>query len=547
MEEKHQQNPRALFLSLSNLNSVGLGYLLTGQKMRWLFSFISNLILLVVAHFTNASKNPKLWAGIFLLVFVGMAVDLWLLLKKKPELIGEKFSRNAMILLLAAVLINLVFYGGFFSYRWAGSNLIKQGDEAYTTSDYESSFKSYYSASQLYRLSLNPAVEAVKSRLNEVSTILAGRDYFAKADYPAAIETIAKFNEFFPDSTKKNDMVVLGIDTYLAWAKDLRGKNEFESSLKQLDIVLDEYAKANPGRISEINNAIASNYLLWGQNLVEKKDFDLGIEKLETVVNQYIESDSYDQAYEDAAKAHYEAALSLIDSKENYELAVSHINTVIDEYSKSTVVDSASLEKPVALLGWGKSLNNEKAYLKALEKYDEIKTITNDTSILAEVDTESQKTIQLLARDVGGDGEVEILFTMQETCAGFPASRPSIDLFPEEQGKALVCDGSDYIVPVELIADMPGTFRYVILREDSSKRIQACPYTGGHTLERWVNTSLITVQLVKNGDVFSKKTFTGAPPSSCPNEYYFSGDTDTSYGDLINDADITTWLGKVLK
>ena len=182
-----------------------------------------------------------------------------------------------------------------------------------------------------------------------------------------------------------------------------------------------------------------------------------------------------------------------------------------------------------------------------MEKYDEIKTITDDTTILAEVDTETQKTIQLLARDIGGDGEVEVLYTMQEVCAGFPASKPTIDLFPEEQGKALVCDGSDYLIPTELIADMPGTFRYVIMREDDSKRIQACPYTGGHTLERWINTSLITVKLVKNGDVFSKRTFNGPPPESCPYEYYFSGDTDTTYGDLVNDEDITTWLGKVLK
>ena len=368
MEEKHQQNPQSLFLALSNLNFIGLGYLLAGQKKRWLFSLIGNLILLVTGHLTNASKNPLLWAGIFLLVFIGMAVDLWLLLKKTPTVINEKLTRNAVILPLAAVLINLVFYGGFFAYRSAGNNLIKQGDEAYESSQYENSFKDYYSASQLYRLSLNKDVVTINNRLNEVSTILSGRAFLAKADYPAAIDSITQFNKFFPDSTKKNDMVDLGIDTYLAWANDLRGKNEFESSLEQLDIVLKEYAKANPARITEINNAIASNYLLWGQDLVGKKDYGQGIEKLEVVVNQYVQSNSYDQAYKDAAQAHYDAAIALINSKENYELAVAHINTVIDAYSKSAVVDVALSEKPIALLGWGKSLNGEEAYLKALGK-----------------------------------------------------------------------------------------------------------------------------------------------------------------------------------
>ena len=91
---KHHQNPQAIFLSLSNLNPFGLGYLLSGQRKRWLFSLIGNLGLLAVGHLTNASKNPALWAGIFLVVFIGMAVDLWLLLKKKPEMISRKANQE---------------------------------------------------------------------------------------------------------------------------------------------------------------------------------------------------------------------------------------------------------------------------------------------------------------------------------------------------------------------------------------------------------------------------------------------------------------------
>ena len=301
MEAKHHQNPQAIFLSLSNFNPFGLGYLLSGQTIRWLFVFIGNLVLLAVGHLTNASKNPMLWAGIFLAVFLGMAVDLWLLLKKKPELISENLTKNSALLPIAAILVNLLFFGGFFFFRSAGTNLITQGDQAYDAGDYENSLKDYFSASQLYKLSLNPEVVSVNYRLNEVSTILAGRNFLAEADYPAAIETIAKFNEYFPESAKKNEMMALGIDTYLAWADDLRGKNEFENSLGQLDIALKEYAKAYPDRITEINNAIASNYLQWGISLVEKKDFDQGIEKLEVVVNQYSQTDAFDLAYKNAA------------------------------------------------------------------------------------------------------------------------------------------------------------------------------------------------------------------------------------------------------
>ena len=547
METKRYQSPHAVFLSLCNLNIFGLGYLLSGQKKRWLFSLIGNLILLAVGHQTNASKNPALWAGIFLAVFLGMAVDLWLILKKKPELIAEKLTKNVIMLPLTAILVNLVFFGGFFLYRSAGNNLIVKGDQSFEAGNFEISQNDYFSASELYKLSLNPAVVLVSDRLNEISTILAARTFLANADYPAAIETIAIFDEHYPESAKKNEMMALGVDTYLAWANDLREKNEFENSLAKLDIAAKGYAKANPARLAEINNAIALNYLQWGTSLLEKKDFDAGIEKLEVVVNQYSQSDSFELAYEAAAQAYYDEAISLINSSQGYEAAVAYMNIVINTYSKSGVVEQALTKIPTAVLGWGKTLNNKESYFKALEKYDEIKALTKDTAILTEVESEIQKTIQLLARDVGGDGEVEILYTLQETCAGFPATRATIDLFPEEPGKALACDGNDFLIPPDLIADMPGTFRFIIAREDGGKRIQSCPYTGGHTLERWVNTSLITVKKVKNGDVVTKKTFTGAPPSSCPYEYAFYADTDLSWGDWVENADITIWLEKVIK
>ena len=110
----------------------------------------------------------------------------------------------------------------------------------------------------------------------------------------------------------------------------------------------------------------------------------------------------------------------------------------------------------------------------------------------------------------------------------------------------MTCDGNDYLIPLEFIADAPGTFRYIIEREDGNKRIQACPYEDGYTLERWVSTSLITVKNVKNGDVVTEKTFTGAPPEACPYQYAFSTYIETKWGGWVLDTDIATWLEKVL-
>jgi tetratricopeptide (TPR) repeat protein len=544
MQENHQQNPQSLWLALSNFNIFGLGYLLTGLKIRWLFSILINIILLVIAQFSNASKNPILWAAIFLLVFTGMAIDLWFQIRKKPELITDKLTRQQFLLPLVAIFTNLIFFGAFFAYRWAGNNLILSGDNAYAANNYEGSFKYYYSVSRLYTLSLNPAVISVNDRLNEVSTIFAGRDFLAKKDYPAAIESVTKFNELFPVSTKKNDMINLGIDTYMAWAADLRSKNEFGGSLQKLQLAENDYLKDNPGRSAEIDNATAQNYLLWGQQLTQNKDYPQGIEKFEIITSKYPKSDSFDQAFLAAAQAHYDLALQLMNAN-SYDLAIEHLQNILDVYRTSSLQVKAVESMPQALLGWGKSLDTQNSFLLAMEKFNEVKQYTSDKSILAEADNETQKTIELLANDSGTDGSSVLTDAQTEACSGNIPVNPSVGILKNEPGKAAVC--AEILIPWELMADTPGSFRYVIFREDATKRIQACPYTRGHTLERWVNTSLITLKLVSNGEIFSKKSFTGAPPSSCPSTYVFSGTVDQSWGDTVNMDDISVWIGKVLK
>jgi tetratricopeptide (TPR) repeat protein len=544
MEEKKPQNSRPILLALCNFNSFGLGYFLSGLKSRWLLSLLANILFLVTAQFTNASKNPVLWAAIFLLLFSGMSIDLWLQLRKKPELIPEKLSRQPFLLPTIALLSNLIFFGAFFAYRWAGNDLILKGDTAFAANNYIQSSQNYSSVSRYFTLSLNPAIPPVINRQNEVNAILSAQEALSRKDYAATIDSVAKFTELFPASTKKSDVINLGIDAYVSWAEDLRGKNDFEGSLQKLQLVQNDYLKDHPERSSEIENVIAQDYLLWGQQLTQNKDYLQGIDKLELVTVNYPKSDFYAQSFQGAAQAHYDLALQYMDGN-SYELALEQLQKIQDVYQTTPVQAKASEAFPQALLGWGRSLEAQNSFILAIEKFNGVKQYTSDATVLAEAENEIQNAIQLIANDSGTDGTSVLNEAMLEACSGNIPTNPSVGILNKEQGKAAVC--GEILIPWELMADTPGDFRYVIFREDTTKRIQSCPYTGGHTLERWINTSLITVKLVTSQDIFSKKTFTGAPPTSCPNEYGFSGTVDQSWGDPVNMDDISAWVATILK
>ena len=107
----------SISLSLLNLNCFGLGYFIAGLMKRGLIALAGNLALLVIAHVVNASKQPVLWAVIFLAVFIAMTVDLWLLIRKDPGLIPEKLTEKKYYLLAVCILVNLIFFGGFIAYR----------------------------------------------------------------------------------------------------------------------------------------------------------------------------------------------------------------------------------------------------------------------------------------------------------------------------------------------------------------------------------------------------------------------------------------------
>ena len=550
MEQRPKFNLHAFYLSIFNLNFLGIGYLLAGRKKRWLIALGANLALLAAGYFMNASREPGLWAVVYIAAYLAMAVDLYLLVAKDPTLVPEKLTQKAFLLPLMGALLLIVFLGGFYVYRSAGNDLIAKGETAFEAGDFSESFKDLYSVNQLYRWSLNSAVPASEAKLQEVSTILTAQNYAGQKQYEAALDAVAKFHEFFPSSGKTSLMNNLAIDQNLAWAQDLMVEENFQGCLDHFQTILTDYPSQAAGRKTEIDNAMAENYLAWGESLNAKESYAAGIEKLETVVGSYVNTTSYAAAYQAAAQAHYDYALDLA-SRDYFSTAEEHLLKIETDYINADVLEDAVNQMPKMYLAWGIELREEGSYLEAMYKLNQVAECTSAEDLLARAESQKTEIIPLLARDDGADGAAVIQEALIEVCNGEEMDQPGVDIFADEPGKALACQGyTNSYVAQEAQADIPGTFRYAVTTEDADRRVQSCDYVtsmDSRVLERWQSGTKVTILNVKDGSKYKEKVFYGSSPDSCPASYWFSMTVELTWGGEVDDEKIKEWVSTVIK
>ena len=550
MEQRPKFNLHAFYLSIFNLNFLGIGYLLAGKKKRWLIALGANLALLAAGYFLNASRQPGVWAAVYIIAYLAMAVDLYLLADKDPALVPEKLTQKAFLMPLMGALLLVVFLGGFLAYRSAGNDLIAKGEMAFEDGNFSKSFKDLYSVNQLYRWSLNPAVPASEAKLQEVSTILSAQNYADQKEYEAALDAVAKFHEFFPSSEKTSLMNNLAIDQNLAWAQDLMADANYQGCLDHFQTILTDYPSQAAERKIDIDNAMAQNYLEWGKSLSAKQSYNGAIEKLEIVVNNYVNTTSYAEAYPAAAEAHYAYALSL-EKNNNFSAAETQLMLVQTDYINAKVLEDAVKEMPKLLLAWGIDLREDDSYLEAMQKLNQVAEYTSDSTMLAKAEDQKTEIIPLLARDDGEDGAEVIQGALLQVCNGEEVTNPSVDIFEDEPGKALACQGyTNSYVAVEAQADIPGTFRYAVTTEDADRRVQSCDYVtsmDSRTLERWQSGTKVTILNVKDGSKYKEKVFYGSSPDSCPGSYWFSMKVELTWGGEVDDEKIKEWVSTVIK
>jgi len=542
----------ALWLAIANLNIFGLGYWLSGKKLRGLLFLVGGVFLMAAGHLFNASKSPLLWGLLSLALFIGMGLDLWLLLRKKTVNLAPALEKPALLLPALAILVNLVFYGGFFLYRSLGSNLYQAGLTAYEEGDEYGAFGKWYALSRNYKLSLNSRVVEVRQLLGEVGLLINTRNLMEEGQFGAALEEIALFNTLYPNSQKRPEMAELGVDAYLGWAQKLAGQNEFEDGLEKLNSVEVAFPTQAEASQQQLEDTYTRHYLAWGNYLQSQEDFAQAVEEYEYLMLTYPEADEYESAYEGAAQAYADWSVQLTE-QDDYEQAVLRLLAVIDTYSNSTAAADATQMLPQVYLDWGKKLSSQNHFLLAMEKVEVTRTLGVSSVLLEDADEEFQKTVLLLARDEGEDGQIVLSEALVQACNGKTPNHPSVGLLIDEPGKSMNCykvgpaGGTWWSMPSELLATTPGNFRYTVFRKGDIRVVGSCPYTGGATLERLQEVEEVVINLVATGVQVAKKAFYGGYPSACPRVFFFQYSTASIMGDQVSNSTINEWIAQVLK
>ena len=536
--------PQALWLAIANFNIFGLGYWLSGEKKRWLIFVSGGVLLLLAGHLSNASKNPLLWGLLFVALYIGMAVDLWLLLKKKEVTLAPFLQKSAFLLPAAVLLVNMVFYGGFLLYRTAGNNLYQAGLAAYEEQDYYSAFGNWYALSSGYKLSLNPRVVEVQKPLGEVALLIDCILQLEKNEYQDALEAINHFNLLYPDSSKMDVVANIGIDANIMWWKELMNQDQYENGLEKIYAAENNFSVQSRDRREELDAAYSTHYLAWGNYLRLLKNYKNAIAKYEFILLNYSESNEYIDAYEGAALAHLNLAKQLIEQKE-YKKAVFQLLKVLDNFSKSDIVGEAEKLLPDVYLDWGRCLVDQSHYLLALEKIALSKDYTSINSKIQLADEEYKQTVILLAKDDGEDGQKVLKEAFSQVQKGEIPTHPSVGLLTEEPGKALGYS----LIPAELIADTPGSLRYYVKGSQDTRLVDFCIYEGNYGILRYQRFLEVEVIKIATGKQLTKRTFYGPSPAACPQKIYMGGlvRPQDIFGDHPSAEIIVEWLRKVLR
>lgn len=540
-----------IWLMLANFNLTGLGFWLSDQKIHGYIFVGAGLFLLVVGHLLNASKNPLVWAFLFLAMAVGMVVDLWILMRDKEIKLPNFIQKSPTLLPVLVVLVNVIFYGGFLLYRSSGQKLYENGLKAYQEGDFSSAFGNWYSLSQNYRLSLNKEVSDIKDQLQEVALLVTIDAQIDDADFVGAFTSMRQFRVLFPESTLISSMADMGMDAYLAWAEQLDEQNDFDEGLEKLTKIASHYPIQMEARQREMDAHFSAHYLAWGDYLFTQADFAGAVEKYEYLLAVYPDLDEAEQAYEQAALSYLEWSDQL-NEQQQYEDAALKLEQVVENYADSTALADSMERLPEAYLAWGGELSEQQQYLLALEKYSVIKDLDTDAALKEDAEEQYQSTLLLLAYDTGTDGSAVLAEAKEQACDGEIPTNPSVGILEDEPPKVQSCSINRMAsypawLSTDLTAASPGEFRYVIMGDGDSRVVQTCAYDGGYKLERRQIFNDISIVDILTGEVIAERTFYGPAPESCPFIYIFHSTTDWLVGDRVDEDTVNEWIEQELQ
>ncbi|MGA9398876.1 MAG: sulfite exporter TauE/SafE family protein [Anaerolineaceae bacterium] len=480
---------RNLWLVLANLNPFGIGYLLSNQKKRWLIFLVGSILLVIAAQVLNASRMPVIWAGVFIAWFLVMAVDLWLLLKRKAWTPSGLIEKSPALLPIFAVLITVLFYGGFFLYRQAGTNIYQTGVKSYEIGDYDTSVKSLTSFSSRYRLTLNPDMLAVPGMLDENEKLITIRDQVNASEFEKALHSIIEYKSLYPKSTKLEELSILAVDSYLGWVDELIVQKEFETGLEKMSELRSGYPPATSEDDKEYQAKDAALYIAWGNDLRGQSHFLQAIEK-------------------------YELAKTYTDS-----------NTTLTEIEQET----------------GTAMQ-----LLAIDSGEDGKKILEQT--MAEACYQEILPTSPVVGSLKDEKGTILICDFSEGYAGMtgvPGFEPGF-----VENMLLAQAGIDWL-PSDLTATSPGSLRFVVARLDDYQATKTCDYTGPMGLTDQFSvmrqTSTIMIRDIFSNKVIAEKVFYADNPNyQCPKTKPYLQDS-YYFGELVDNQKIIAWLRQVIE
>ena len=480
---------RNLWLALANLNPFGIGYLLSNQKKRWLIFLGGSILLVIAAQVLNASRMPVLWAGVFIAWFLVMAVDLWLLLKRKAWAPSGLINKSPALLPIFAVLITVLFYGGFFLYRQAGTKIYQTGVNSYENGEYNAAVKDLTIFSSWYRLTLNPDILAVPGMLDKNEKLIAIRDQVNASEFEKALQSIIEHKSLYPKSTKLEELSSLAVDATLGWVDELIVQKEFEAGLEKMSELRSDYPPATSEDDKEYQAKYAALYIAWGNDLRGQSHFLLAMEKYKL------------------AKNHTDSSTTLTEIEQETNTAMQLLSTDSGEDGK-TILEQTMAEAC----------------------YQEVPPTSPAVGLL------KAEPATMLACDFSAG---------IQSVANAPGFEPG---FVQSMLQAQA--GIDWL-PADLAAISPGSLHFVVARIDDYDAVKTCEYSGpmGLTDQFSVLRQVSTVMIsdIFAAKVIAEKDFDGTNPSfQCPRTKPYQQDS-YYFGEMVDNEEIIAWLRQVVE
>ncbi len=485
----HPSSSRKIWYILANLNPFGFGYLLAGFTKRWLIFLAGGLLLLITGQVLNASLNTLLWAGIFAGWMVAMAIDLGLLLRKISPAPLKFLERMHVLLPLIAILLFVLFAGGFTFYRLQGTNLIQDAQMAVDQGKYDGALADLKTFSSTYRLSLNPVMKTIPTLTAEIDALQEIDSRLADGDYEQALQVIRDYLADHPSSARQSALNDQAVNAWLGWVDQLVEQKQFESALEKLDTLNAGYPAYASAHTAEYKELTANIYIDWAAELRNQGHYLLALDK--------------------------------------YDLAKKTTGSSQTLTSIGTEVQRTMLQL-------------------ASDSGEDGQKILQDT--MAEA---CYQAIPPTNPVVGSIQDEPRTILICDYSAGMQLISESPSFEPGYAQSILNAQAGTDWLPADLQATHPGNLGFIIGRIDDYDATKTCDYAGpmGLTDQFSVMRQISTVMVsdIFTAQVIAQKDFYADSPNyQCPKSKPYEKDS-YYFGALVDNEKITSWVRQVVK